>query len=96
MSLFDNKKQHTRADLRKDFGRASSRVPGVGGKRVYGPERRAIVDDVFGRRYGSRISEKDVQSAMKDLKRRSRDLSLEKGERLKAKKKLHFLEERMK
>lgn len=67
MGLFDKKRALSRPQLKKAFRGSSGVIPRSGGKKFTGKEREKMTRDIFGWKYGSEISKKDYESAVKKL-----------------------------
>jgi len=88
MSLFKptnktNKRSwHTRGEIRDALKNDTGFRPSSTGRKWTQRQRKDIVDRVLGSRFGSRITEKDYQKAIRGLDKTSRDRRLGKEERI--------------
>lgn len=72
MGFFDDKKSLSREELREKLRRDKGRIPETGGKKFSQREREKLSREAFGRRYGSQISKRDAESAVRDLERKKK------------------------
>ncbi len=82
MGLFDRKKSVSREELRSALRRDSGIIKGGEGKYSSG-ERDRLGQEVFGPKYGSKISKLDYQRAIRDLEnKKGRTTSMEEREKI--------------
>ncbi len=68
MGIFKNKKELSRADLRKAFRKASPYIPGSGGKTYSQKERIEMEKKIFGSKYGSYLTKSEYKNKIRELK----------------------------
>ena len=82
MGIFDRKKSVSREELRSALRKDSGIIKGAEGKYSSG-EREKLGKEVFGPKYGSKISKLDYQRAIRELEnRRSRTTGIEEREKI--------------
>jgi len=71
MSLFGNKKSISRSEFRSNLRKTPSGIPGRGGlttRRGYDEKERLNLEKTFGKKYGDRISKKEYDKKLRELK----------------------------
>jgi len=96
MSLFGEKKQISRRDLRKKLRSSSSYIPNKSlwtssGETYNEKERVEIEKDVFGKKYGSYISKPEYKKAIRELESKKHKTRNNK-EKFKIDRKIRYLE----
>ena len=91
MSLFEERKQVSRRELRKELGKASPFIPGT--HRKYSREERIEFEKEFGKKDGDQISEKDFKNKIYKFGE-DRKAAKTEAERSKIKDKIDFFKER--
>ncbi|KPJ55399.1 hypothetical protein AMJ47_00855 [Parcubacteria bacterium DG_72] len=82
MGLFDRKKSVSRQELRSALRRHSGRIKDSEGK-YSSTERERLGKEVFGPKYGSKISKLDYQRAIRELEnKKSRTKDIKERERI--------------
>ncbi len=66
--LFEGEESLSRPELREKFKECTEPIPGTGGKKLPPKERASLEKKVFGPKYGGRISEKDWEGGLRELK----------------------------
>ena len=94
MGLFDDKKSLSRKELREKLRRDRGRIPETGGEKFSRRERERLPRETFGRKYGSQISKRDVESAIRDLEREKENAETPEEER-EIDQKIRYLESQM-
>jgi len=88
MSLFEEKKEIPRRELRERLRKAPGRVPGS--SRFYVRREREALEKEFGKKYGSYISEPEYKKRLWEL-RRERYKAKTSAEKLEIDRKIRYL-----
>ncbi len=73
MSIFKDKKEYSSEEFKEILRRDRGNIPGGG--KFFEHERKKLFSEVFGSRYGSRISKDDFRRAISDLERKMKSTS---------------------
>lgn len=92
MSLFEKRREISRGELRSAFRKSSGRIPRTGGQKFYRREREKMEREMFGQKYGSRISREDYRKALRDVQSERRKATMT-TERIALDKKIRYLRE---
>ena len=72
MGIFDKKREISRKDFKGRLQRDRGRIPQGGARRYQRKEREKIAKDLFGPKFGSRISKQDYKRVLRGLREKKR------------------------